>query len=67
MIAGPGIRLPLRSWANSAAYAGQPIGLVAAAWIPLARNSRPDSLYASRVRVGFYRDVAGLRRRNGTS
>ena len=32
MVAGPVIRLPLQSWANYAAYAGQAIGFVAAVW-----------------------------------
>jgi uncharacterized protein YegP (UPF0339 family) len=32
MMAGPVIRLPLQSWANYAAYAGQAIGFVAAVW-----------------------------------
>jgi len=35
MMAGPVIRLPLQSWANYAAYAGQAIGFVAAAWFVL--------------------------------
>ena len=35
MIAGPVIRLPLQSWANYAAYAGQAIGFVAAVWFLL--------------------------------
>ena len=32
MVAGPVIRLPLQSWANYAAYAGQAIGFAAAVW-----------------------------------
>ena len=32
MVAGPVIRLPLQSWANYAAYAGQAIGFIAAVW-----------------------------------
>ena len=35
MVAGPVIRLPLQSWANYAAYAGQAIGFVAAVWFVL--------------------------------
>lgn len=35
MVAGPVIRLPLQSWANYAAYAGQAIGFVAAVWFLL--------------------------------
>ena len=32
LVAGPVIRLPLQSWANYAAYAGQAIGFIAAVW-----------------------------------